>query len=179
MAMAAIEDAIAAIARGEIIVVLDDDLTVRHANRLGLLHLNLLASPDQDQLIVRSEAFGALRERLLFASERGVPAGSFTISPEGVDVEATEFVGPDGEPCYLLVTNAVGGIPKIARACSDHMLSLREAQVVRLVCGGHPNSVIAGQLGIAVRTVENHLRSIYAKVGVASRTQLISRLAFN
>ena len=67
----------------------------------------------------------------------------------------------------------------IAVVDDDHKLSLREAQVVRLVCGGHPNSVIASQLGIAVRTVENHLRSIYAKVGVASRTQLISRLAFN
>lgn len=67
----------------------------------------------------------------------------------------------------------------MARACSDHSLSVREGQVVRLVCGGNSNAAIAGQLGIAVRTVENHLRSIYSKVGVASRTQMISRLAFN
>lgn len=172
-------DAITSASETNGIVVLDDDLAVRHANRLGLLHLNLLASADQDRVVVRSEAFGALRERLLFAAARGVPPGCFTLSPDGVDVEATEFAGPDGEPCYLLVTNASGGIPRMVQACSDHSLSLREAQVVKLVCGGNSNATIAGQLGISVRTVENHLRSIYAKVGVASRTQLISRLAFN
>ena len=172
-------DAITSASETNGIVVLDDDLAVRHANRLGLLHLNILASADQDRVIVRSEAFGALRERLLFAAARGVPPGCFTLSPDGVDVEATEFTGPDGEPCYLLVTNASGGIPKMARACSNHSLSLREGQVVRLVCGGNSNAAIAGQLGIAVRTVENHLRSIYAKAGVASRTQLVSKLAFN
>lgn len=172
-------DAITTASETNGIVVLDDDLAIRHANRLGLLHLNLLESAEQDRVIVRSEAFGALRERLLFAAARGVPAGCFTLSPDGVDVEATEFLGPDGEPCYLLVTNASGGIPRMARACFDHSLSLRESQVVRLVCGGNSNAAIAGQLGIAVRTVENHLRSIYAKVGVASRTQLVSRLVFN
>src|SRR5581483_959185 len=56
-------------------------------------------------------------------------------------------------------------------------LSLAEWGVAELVAAGKSNREVAGELVISVRTVESHLRSIYAKVGVSSRTQLAVRLA--
>jgi DNA-binding CsgD family transcriptional regulator len=56
-------------------------------------------------------------------------------------------------------------------------LSSRESEIVHLVSCGLSNQQIAARLAISVRTVENHLRSIYAKVNVHSRTGLVAQVA--
>jgi DNA-binding NarL/FixJ family response regulator len=56
-------------------------------------------------------------------------------------------------------------------------LSSRELEVVRLVAGGLRNKEIAHQLAISQRTVEGHLQSIFSKLGVASRTEVIRAAA--
>ncbi len=48
-------------------------------------------------------------------------------------------------------------------------LSVREVDVLRLVALGLTNPQVAGQLSVSRRTVEQHLRSIYGKLGVSSR----------
>ncbi|MEO8006296.1 MAG: LuxR C-terminal-related transcriptional regulator [Betaproteobacteria bacterium] len=48
--------------------------------------------------------------------------------------------------------------------------------MARPICAGQFNAQIGRELGITFRTVQNHLRSTYHKVGVHSRTQLVSRL---
>jgi DNA-binding NarL/FixJ family response regulator len=44
--------------------------------------------------------------------------------------------------------------------------------VIDEVCAGRSNGAVADALGISRRTVEAHLRSIYAKVGVSTRMAL-------
>lgn len=51
-------------------------------------------------------------------------------------------------------------------------LTPTEREVVEEVCAGRSNGQVAERLGISRRTVEAHLRSIYAKVGVATRLAL-------
>jgi DNA-binding NarL/FixJ family response regulator len=49
-------------------------------------------------------------------------------------------------------------------------LTLRESQVLSHVADGFQNKEIACALGIAMGTVDAHLKNIYAKLGVHSRT---------
>ncbi len=68
----------------------------------------------------------------------------------------------------LIMGNA-GGAPPERRM--DSVLSPREREVLRLVCDGLGNKEIAQRLYLSLRTVENHLAAVYAKLGVASRTE--------
>lgn len=50
-------------------------------------------------------------------------------------------------------------------------LTERESEVVRLLAAGYTNKDIAQTLVISVRTVEAHLRNVYGKLGVSTRTE--------
>ena len=51
----------------------------------------------------------------------------------------------------------------------------RELEVVRLVVDGRSNDEIGAVLGIASKTVEAHLRRIFERLGLQSRTELATR----
>lgn len=55
-------------------------------------------------------------------------------------------------------------------------LSKREKEVVKLVFQGKSNKQIALALNISVRTVEFHLKNVYAKFQVSCRMELVLRL---
>jgi DNA-binding CsgD family transcriptional regulator len=63
------------------------------------------------------------------------------------------------------------------RAPGPRELSETERRIAELVASGLANKEIAAKLFITVRTVEGNLTRIYAKLGVRSRTELVSRLA--
>jgi DNA-binding CsgD family transcriptional regulator len=68
------------------------------------------------------------------------------------------------------------GWAHVAALDSGDPLSVREREVAQAVAAGLTNKHVALQLGISVRTVENHLRAIYAKLQIANRSRLIALL---
>jgi DNA-binding NarL/FixJ family response regulator len=52
----------------------------------------------------------------------------------------------------------------------------RARQVAQLLCDGRPNKAIAGELGISVYTVKEHVHNLCRRVGARNRTDLVQRL---
>jgi DNA-binding CsgD family transcriptional regulator len=56
-------------------------------------------------------------------------------------------------------------------------LSPREVEIARMIARGHTNRTIAAVLEISPWTVSTHLRRIFAKLDVGSRSAMVARLA--
>lgn len=75
----------------------------------------------------------------------------------------------------VLTARSVAGDPAPAdpHAARIAQLTERERAVVGLVCAGLPNKTVGSKLAISETTVRHHLTSIFNKLGVANRVELV------
>jgi len=95
-------------------------------------------------------------------------------------IEAAELRGfivgvAQGEPALSpsiarKVLTLLSGTPSDTNKLSD-----RELQVLELAARGAANKVIAKELSMSTRTVEAHMRNIFEKLGVSSRTEAVTQ----
>ncbi len=175
---------IASVANTPEYLVLDEDLRVLHASQEARARLGLDAGTARAGRI-QENTFGELRMRLLGALRDNPKLDSITLSrgnaaagPEAdlITVKVKALPWLDGSNALLLTLNGNYGPHSFDVACREFELSARERDVAVSACRGLQNAAIASRLGITARTVENHLRSIYAKVNVSSRSQMIAEL---
>ncbi len=145
------------------------------------------------KLIYANAAAEQLRERLRarYRSELTVLLGDHLKSLGEKPAAATTMslmTGQRGEPFYLHVipldasgTDVAVSVRELGTSMaafrSRYRLSKREAEVVELVMLGFRNRDIAITLGISPTTIKKHLTHVFDKVGVDTRTQLVSRMA--
>lgn len=116
---------------------------------------------------------GVLPEEVCFTAPL---SGGDGLTRRQLDVTARRLRSSrDGDRIVIAMRHQAAGL-SLAEACVAAGLTERETQVVEMLGAGLCNASIAGRLSISPRTVENHLRSIYGKLGVNSRTQLLSVL---
>ncbi|MGD9933052.1 MAG: LuxR C-terminal-related transcriptional regulator [Dehalococcoidia bacterium] len=84
--------------------------------------------------------------------------------------------GPHGSYVtrLLLLAGESGAAAPRPRATAPDDLSEREQDVLRLLVLGSSNREIADELVVSLDTVKTHLRNVYGKLGVHSRTQAIA-----
>ena len=112
-----------------------------------------------------------LRERLRGRSDTTTVA----LLTVDVCVRACLLAGAT-DPNLLLLFERVHRRDAVAANIEQYSLTARERDVVMLVCSGYQNRRIADQLFLAEYTVEDHLKRIYMKIGVRSRTALAAKV---
>jgi len=73
-----------------------------------------------------------------------------------------------------VVAQVISGKPAAARDQVDS-LTEREVSVLGLTARGWTNKAIAAELQISDRTVQGHLANIYGRLGVATRTEAVTK----
>jgi DNA-binding CsgD family transcriptional regulator len=61
-------------------------------------------------------------------------------------------------------------------ACDENLLTLREIEVLHFIRQGLTNKEISKKLWVSLPTVATHVRHIFKKMGICSRTKLICQL---
>jgi DNA-binding NarL/FixJ family response regulator len=80
-------------------------------------------------------------------------------------------------PAFMAENHKRQAAPSRLRGALTERLTRREIEVTECVAHGLLNKDIARKLGIAVSTVKNHLRTIYAKTRTENRV-LLARMVW-
>ena len=90
-------------------------------------------------------------------------------------LQASPLIGGDEDQIAVTIEPASGD-QLMSLLLVAHGLTVREREVCREVIAGHSTADMASRLFISSNTVQDHLKSIFAKVGVRSRGELVARL---
>jgi DNA-binding CsgD family transcriptional regulator len=130
-------------------------------------HASALAANDQEALAEVSVEFEAMGAVLLAAEAAADSAVAWRRwgDPRRA-ARAEQRADALAATCENPVTPALLAIKSRSR------LTQAERETALLAAAGRSNKEIAAQLGISVRTVENHLQHVYEKLGISARTDL-------
>lgn len=118
------------------------------------------------------------RTRRSVSAESGVqPAQARSRTRSGGWVVMHGSLVGDGPDARVAIILEQARPPQIAPLIAEaYGLTAREQDVARLVIQGHSTAEIADQLYVSSNTVQDHLKSIFDKVGVRSRRELVTRV---
>ena len=128
------------------------------------------------RLVERLAVDGTTRPPVILLSSFEAPAllrGAFEKGAAGYLVKTAEL----SDVVDAIRTVARGGSAFSATALravrtAPRRPSDRELEVLRLVCAGASNDEVGAALGLSEKTVESHLRRLFDRYGVLSRTEL-------
>jgi DNA-binding NarL/FixJ family response regulator len=130
------------------------------------IRIMMLSTFDEDDYVREALHHGAAGYLLkdvspteLIASIRAIKEGSVQISPSVASKLVEQLYERNGKKSQ--------GIEWY------QTLSQREKEIFMLISKGYGNTQISQELGIAEQTVRNHVSSIYGKLGIKDRFQII------
>jgi DNA-binding NarL/FixJ family response regulator len=159
------------------VVVIDATRRIRMANSASVPMLKAIAGAE-----VRLAGDGALPaalQTLLDDIEERLSCGQ---DPCVVILPAYDMcvracaIESESDSCLMLLIERASREDVVRSALARYPLTRREAEVATLVLRGYSNRRIADQLVLTEYTVEDHLKRIFAKVGVRSRSALASKI---
>src|ERR1700745_750929 len=114
---------------------------------------------------LRTPTENLIRKLVAKASSESEAIGKETNHRKGQVIIDTEI---DGVHCLLTRLDKPSA-PRVS-------FSPRESEIARMVAKGYPNKAIAAALDISPWTVGTHLRRVFAKLHVSSRSAMVARL---
>jgi DNA-binding NarL/FixJ family response regulator len=120
-------------------------------------------------------------EKLFASLQAGAVGYLLKSDPAAAMIEAVAEAAAGGSPMSRAIARKVvkhftgGSTAPVARPGALDALTPREAEVLARLAQGARYKEIADQLGISIETVKNHLRKIYEKLHVSSRTEATAK----
>jgi DNA-binding NarL/FixJ family response regulator len=139
----------------------------------------MLTTYDEDEYVTEALRYGAVGYLLknmppeeLIASIRAVSGGIFQISPAA----AKRLTGDRSEAASVPASISRDHPPDTSVTELLATLSPREKEILECLTLAMDNRKIANQMNLAEQTVKNYVHSIYEKLGITNRMELIRLL---
>ncbi|GAA3679693.1 DNA-binding CsgD family transcriptional regulator [Lentzea atacamensis] len=118
---------------------------------------------------------------MMRAAAAGTRAGTFKARVRDAHggwilLEASELVSTDGVEAAVTISRA-SGTELTGLLLKAHGVTARERDICHEVLAGQSTAEIAARLAISPYTVQDHLKSVFAKFGVRSRAELVAKLS--
>jgi len=168
---------------GPVVLTLDEDLRITSRTAASQAWLDILLPPEPAQRAIPASVYNVAAQ--LLAAEEGVddhPAFARTHLADGfwLTIRAARLaadkapvrVGSAGIVVTIEETSAADRRDVFSRAFG---LTPRENELLSLLAAGSDTRAMARQLSLSELTVQDHLKSIFAKTGARDRVTLLSR----
>lgn len=90
-------------------------------------------------------------------------------------LEAIVEVQQGGAPMSSQIARKVVGFFQQQTTLPDYGLTKRETEILQLLTKGYRYKELADQLFVSIDTIRTHIRKIYEKLQVSSRTEAINK----
>jgi DNA-binding CsgD family transcriptional regulator len=165
--------------QGPVVLVLSADLQVKAQTPQTETYLIALIPPEGDRRPVPAGAYNVGAQ--LIAHENGVdlhPPRARVHLRQGawLSLRAARMAGSDQPTADIAVTiETASPSERLDLFSRAHGLSPREAELVAALARGSDTSQLANEMHISENTVQDHLKSIFAKTGTRTRPALMAR----
>ncbi len=161
------------------VMLLGPDLSLRRQTAGAEDHLRALLPTEKDRRPVPAIAYNVAAQ--LLAVEAGVsdqrPETRVAIDPgQWWTFRAARLETPVDQTSDIAVTiERTAARDRLELFCRAHQLTDREVEILRCLADGEDTRAVAGRLHLSEFTVQDHLKSVFAKTGVNSRRALLAR----
>ncbi len=166
--------------RGPVVLVLSPDLQVRSQTPQAQAYLRELVPSAEDRQPIPAAAYNVAAQ--LLAVENGIdnnpPTARVHVS-DGfwmtVRAARLDGAGPAGEQDIVVTLEESSAAERVDLFCRAFGLTARERELVDHLVGGRDTREIARRMFLSENTVQDHLKSIFAKTATRNRRTLLSR----
>ncbi|KAF0963713.1 MULTISPECIES: helix-turn-helix transcriptional regulator [Rhodococcus] len=159
---------------GPAVVIVGPDGEVESATAPAVEYLDRIGDESGSRMV--PAVFAA--ERLRNSGTAATVTRARTIDGDWVVIRAGKLDGRGTAGRVVVTLEPAGPAEIVSLLTALHGLTAREAEVLEQVLAGRTRVEIAHRLFVSPYTVQDHLKSIYAKTGVNSRQELVAQLFF-
>ncbi|TCO44956.1 DNA-binding CsgD family transcriptional regulator [Kribbella antiqua] len=124
--------------------------------------------------------FGVLLQAVATGT-RAAASGTFqariqTAAGGWVVLQGSQLISDDDQSEVVVTIEPASGNHLVGMLLAAYGLTTREREICLEIISGHTTAEIADRLSISPHTIQDHLKSAFAKVGVRSRGELVATL---
>jgi DNA-binding NarL/FixJ family response regulator len=159
------------------------DVLVEFRTAYPALPVVIVSASDRTSDVIRSIDLGAMGFVPKRASNETLFEALHMVMSGGIYVPPMAMGSPE-RPADFANDSAYGGLQGVRRNASEGAfqtpasveslgLTPRQRDVLSLLLKGHPNKLIAREMGLSVETVKDHVAAVLRALNVSSRTQAV------